>query len=652
MSLPPEQEAIRTRCFHPSGRFFEFLQEDVETSIPERFEKIARIYHDQLAVKLNDRWVTYAELNKSANRVARTLLDKLGQENRPVVIFSDHNLTAVICAFAIWKAGKIVIAIEPSFPAERVLATLNEAQAEAILTTEKCFELASALANGMIPVLSCDSLIADGPAGNLDVKIPSEVPAEIRYSSGSTGRPKGIVRSHRRLLNSARSTINLAHICPEDRLLALTRLGFGTRDLLTCLLSGAALFPFDIEKESIGELIQLLNREGITCYKSVPTVFRYLVGQLDETTRFPSVRLIQIGGDVLYRNDVLSYKKFFSDECILINRMSSGETGNLCAFFIDKNTKIDTAIVPVGYPSEGKRIFLLDDAQNEVGVNQIGTIAVASRYLSSGYWNNSELTKDKFILSKGSGDERLYLSGDLGRMLPDGCLVYVGRKDDQVKIRGAKVAIDEVEAVLSEHPQIKQSAVVAIDGSSGDKYLTAYIVRCSQQTTTVTDIQDYLRKRMPDYMIPAAFMFMESLPLTNGKVDRKALPKPDNKRPELSTPFALPRNDIEKRLIGIWEEVLNVRPIGIHDRFVDLGGHSLSATRVMSRVIEQFQLEISLQLLIQSPTVADMAALVTDQQKKSFDEKHAASILDELELLSEDEARQRANESKSNITKK
>ncbi len=638
MNLPPEQEAIRAKCFHPSGYFFEFPQEDVETSIPERFEKIARLYPNRIAVKINDRFVTYDELNKSANRVARALLEKLGRGNRPVIIFSEHDLTAVICSFAIWKAGKIVIAIEPSLPVDRAISTINDAQAEAILTTEKCLERASTVANGSIPVVSFDSLAADAPDENLELMIPSEVPAEIRYSSGSTGKPKGIVRSHRRLISSARSTINLAHICPDDRLLALIRLSYGTRDLLTGLLSGAALFPYDIEEESIGNLVPLLKLEEITCYKSVPTVFRYLVGELGESAAFPSIRLIQLGGDVLYRNDLLSYKKYFSNECILMNRLSAGETGNLCVFFIDKNTEIDTAIVPVGYPIEDKRILLLDDAQNEVGVNQIGKIAVASRYLSSGYWNNSALTNEKFSDSKESGEVRMYVSGDLGQMLADGCLVYMGRKDDQVKIRGAKVEIGELEAVLSEHPEIRQSAVVAFDRSNGDKYLTAYVVCRSHPAPTVTDIHDYLRRKLPDYMIPSAFMFMESLPLINGKVDRKALPRPDDKRPELSTAFALPRNEIEKSLVGIWEEVLDVRPIGIHDRFFELGGHSLSASRVVSRIIQQFQLEIPLQSLFDSPTIADMAAVIT-AHRKTLDEPRLTKLMDELDALPEEEAK-------------
>lgn len=641
MKLSPEQEAIRAKCFHPSGTFVEFPAEDVETSIPAKFEQVARTHQDRIAVKIRDNLLTYDELNRSANRVARVILDRLGTGTRPIVVFSEQNLTAVISVFAIWKAGKIVIAVEPSFPTDQIVSTIIESQAEAILSSVEIRGDAELVAQQTkVPVISFESAAGDTRDDDLELPITSETAAEIRYTSGSTGRPKGIVRSHRRLLSSARSTINLAHFCPDDRLLALTKLRFGARDLLRCLLSGASLFPFDFEKESMVSFIRLLAQEKITCYESVPTIFRYLVGQLHEQDAFPFLRFIQLGGDLLYRSDLESYRKYFSDECILMNRLSAGEMGNLCVFYVNKTTDISTSIVPVGFAVEGKKVLLLDDQRNEVGVGNVGEIAVSSRYLSNGYWNNSELTGKKFISTNPDTGERLYLSGDLGRMLPDGCLIYVGRKDDQVKIRGAKVEICEIEALLSEHPQIKQSAVVAFDQPSGDKYLSAYIIRRFNSALTVTDINDYLRAKLPDYMIPSAVTFLESLPLTNGKVDRKSLPQPGSTRPDLRTAYCMPRNEIEQCLVRIWEEILSVCPIGIHDHFFDLGGHSLSATRVVSRVFEQYQLEVPLHSLFQSPTIAEMAAVITRHQGKQLDENQLVTILDELASMSDAEAQQ------------
>jgi len=652
MNLPPEQEAIRAKCFHPSGTFVEFPIEDVETSIPARFEKIARKHPHRFAVKTKTQTLSYVELNQAANRLARVILDRLGTDTRPVVVFSELNLTAIISVLAIWKAGKIVIAVEPSFPIDQIVSTIVESQAEAILSgVENRGDAELVAQQTEAPVITFDLVALNVRDDDLELQITSDTAAEIRYTSGSTGRPKGIVRSHRRLLSSARSTINLAHICPDDRLLALTKLRFGTRDLLRCLLSGATLFPFDVEKEGMKNLIRLLAQEQITCYQSVPTIFRYLLEQLDGKAAFPLLRLIQLGSDLLYRSDIDSYKKYFSDECILMNRLSAGEMGNLCVFYVDKNTEISTPIVPVGFPVEGKKLLLLDDQGNEVGVGKVGEIAVRSRYLSNGYWNNSELTGKKFISINQGSDERLYVSGDFGRMLPDGCLIYVGRKDQQVKIRGAKVELRQIEALLSEHPQIKQSVVIACNSPSGDKYLCAYIVRRFNSAITVTDINNYLRMKLSDHMIPSAVVFLESLPLTNGKVDRKLLPQPDNRRPELGTAYCMPRNEIEQCLVRIWEEILNVLPIGIHDNFFDLGGHSLAATRVVSRVVKQFQLEIPLQSFFQSPTIADMAAVVTEHQGKALDEQGLAAMLDELESLSDEDAAQLLGKQYPDISK-
>jgi acyl carrier protein len=350
--------------------------------------------------------------------------------------------------------------------------------------------------------------------------------------------------------------------------------------------------------------------------------------------------MIQLGGEPLYKADLEHYKKHFASNCILRNGLSGNEMGPICQYWITKKTEINSSIVPVGYPVEGKKIVLLDDEQRKVGVNQIGEIAVTSRYLSSGYWNKSELTKDKFLAGDECGDERFYLSGDLGRMLPDGCVIYLGRKDDQIKIRGAKVEIGEVQAVLSEHPQIKYSAIVAYDRSGGDKYLAAYVVPGELPAPSVTEVTEYLKKKLPNYMIPSAFIFLESLPLSNGKLDRQALSKPDDGRPMLGTLYIAPRNEIEERLVQVWQNVLDVRPIGIDDNFFDLGGHSLAASRVISRVIQTFQMELPVKALFDAPTVAEMAAIITQNQTMRASDAELAQMLGEVEAMTDEEARQ------------
>jgi amino acid adenylation domain-containing protein len=636
--LPPEQEAIRAKCFHPTGTFVEFPIQDVETSIPERFEKIVRMYPKRLAVKAGDRRLTYAELNQQASRVAHEVLEQVGNRISPIIVMTDHSPEAIISCLGVLKAGKIMVPADPFFPLDRLTFMADDSMAEAVLTYEDNFNIAKQLGSRGRKVINASTIRSGISTENIDSTHRSQSPSDIRYTSGSTGRPKGVVNSHRKRMFECMVYINTGHICQEDRLITLRRLSFSPTDTLAGLLAGAALFPLDIKEHTLLSVRNLLHNEQITYFVSTPSGFRYIAQELTGHEKFPHLRMINLGGEPLFRSDVELYKRYFSKNCILLNQLSGSEMGATCQYWITKETRIDTTIVPVGYPVKGKQVLLLDDERKQVGVNEIGEIAVASRYLSTGYWNNSELTTKTFFPSKGDSDGRMYLSGDIGRMLPDGCLLYLGRKDDQVKISGAKVEIGEVEAVLSEHAQIRQAAVVSFDRKSGDKYLTAYIVRGREPAPTVTDINEYLRKKLPDYMIPSAFVFLDALPLINGKLDRKALPKADDKRPELRTPYCKPQNEVEKSLIQIWEEVLDVHPIGIHDDFFDLGGHSLAASRIISRVFKTFQLEFPIKALYDSPTVTDMAGVIIEHQAKKLDKEELNRILAELEAISDEEA--------------
>ncbi|HYJ16250.1 MAG TPA: phosphopantetheine-binding protein [Candidatus Limnocylindria bacterium] len=238
----------------------------------------------------------------------------------------------------------------------------------------------------------------------------------------------------------------------------------------------------------------------------------------------------------------------------------------------------------------------------------------------------------------------------MGQILPDGLLVHLGRKDLMVKIRGYRVEI-EIEMTLTQHPAVKDAGVTAWERDNGDKYLTAYIVSRGPNHATIDQLRMFLRDKLPGYMVPSTFMFLDSLPVTNGKLDRRALPEPSDKRPELSTAYALPTDEIEKTLASIWGKVLDVRPVGIHDNFFDLGGHSLSATQVISQVIKQFQLELPLHSLFQSPTVAMMAAVIRQNQAKRASQAELPQMLREVEAMTEQEAQRRLDEIKSAIAK-
>jgi len=366
------------------------------------------------------------------------------------------------------------------------------------------------------------------------------------------------------------------------------------------------------KERGLDDLASWLIKEEITVFISTPTLFRNFARALNATPLFPRLRLIKLGSEPVAKADVGLYKQLFSSECVLVNWISTTETGNFAHYFIDHRTEISGETVPIGFPPEDVEIFLLDDTGQEVERGKVGEIAVKSRYFPPGYWRAADLTAAKFLLDPDAGDKRIYLTGDLGRMNSDGCLEHLGRKDDQVKIRGYRIEVAEIESALMNLENIEEAAVDARNDHGEEKHLVAYILpRFRNSPPSVTLIRRALRERLPDYMVPSAFVFMETMPRTNtGKVDRRALPEPKNLRPEIDDPFAPPTTPVEERLAKIWARVLGVNRVGIHDDFFELGGHSLSGIRLITAIQREFQLNLPLRRLFESSTVAGLAACI------------------------------------------
>ena len=552
-----------------------------------------------------------------ANRMAHAIVDRRGTEAEAVAILMDKGARLMAAMLAVLKAGKFFVWMDGSTPKARLAAILEDSQASLIISERKYGEVTRQLSSSSdSSLLEFDSTAPHPAEDNLSLSISPISIATIRYTSGSTGKPKGVIWTHRNLLHQAMLFTNAYKVSACDRLLLTTS---GTANAVSigflALLTGAALFPFDVQIHGVNRLINWLRDEKISiCWIGSP-LFRSICDALSSEEKFSDVRVLRLASEASYKSDIELYKQHFSPDCLLINGLSNTEVGAICLYPVDLQKEISGQEVPVGYPLEDKEVLLLDDDGNEVGPNAVGEIAVRSRYLSPGYWRRPELTANKFKADPNGGDQRVYLSGDLGLMLADGCLIHKGRKDFRVKIRGYGVEIAEIEKVLNTHSAVGQAVVVARKKETGEAQLVAYYTRTELPAPTVSELRGFLKNQLPNYMIPATFVMLEAIPLTHGgKIDRRALPEPDNVRPELATAYLSSRNEIEQKLIAIWEEVLEVRPIGVNDGFFDLGGDSLSATRVISQVMKHFQLEIALQLLFQSPTIADMATVITQHQ--------------------------------------
>jgi len=422
------------------------------------------------------------------------------------------------------------------------------------------------------------------------------------------------------------------HICCEDRkpLPESYSTHAGAMGILDIFLTGAMLLPYDAKGRGMSEFAEWLRREQITLLSAPPMVYREFAASLRGGEQFPHLRLLYLGADRIEKRDVELYRQIFPPHCIFLTGLCSSESGTeMRRVYFDKTTPVEWTTVPVGYPTMDMEVFLVDESGNEVNCSEVGEIAVRSRYLAVGYWGRPDLTRERFLPDPDGGDERVFLTGDMGMMLPDGCLFHKGRKDFQVKIRGSRVEIPEVEEALLALEPVQATVVVARESASGDQRLVAYIVPAHGTTPTVSHLRRALAERLPDFMIPAAFVMLEALPLTpNGKVDRLALPPPGAGRPLLDTPFEAPRTSMEEALAGIWAEVLEIQAadglpsVGINDNFLDLGGNSLLATQIVSRIRSVFAVELPLRSLFERPTVAGLAECV-EQTASTIDRLQA-----------------------------
>ena len=634
-------EHIRAKCFHPNGAFVEFEKDEVETSIPERFENIVRRHPDRLAVRTKEHARTYDELNKEANRVARAILEQRDEEAQPVGLLLDHDAPVIAALLGALKAGKFYVPLDPSSPQGRLGYMLKDSDARLLVTNGRNLSLARQLAQNSFQIINIDELDSSLSSGNLGLSISSERIACILYTSGSTGQPKGVLQNHQNVLHFTMTYTNDLHICTDDRLALLhyTSVSASMRNLFGALLNGAAIFPLDFRMTGMTHLIAWLIEQEITIYHSTPTMFRHFVESVAGMDQFPKLRLIILSGEAATKSDAMGYQANFSPHCVFVNMWGATETGFVSQYFIDKESVISSHMVPIGYAIQDKQILLLDENGTAIGFNEIGEIAIRSRYLSPGYWRRPAADRAAFLSNPCEAGDRIYRTGDLGRMLLDGCVLDRERKDFQVKIRGSRVDLAEAEAALLEHPLIKEGVIVAREDPLGNSRLVAYVTSNRNSAPNVSELRDFLKEKLPDYMIPSAFVLLDALPHTpNGKIDRNALPAPGQTRPKLQVAFLPAATPTEQTLVQIWADVLKLDQVGVDDNFFDLGGNSLLASQVISRVIKTFTIELPMALLFDSPTVAKMAAVIDDHQGKFLGEQELANILDELESLPDEKA--------------
>jgi amino acid adenylation domain-containing protein len=588
--------------------------------IGRRFERCAAACPSQDAVRDVERNATYAELNAQANRLAQRLTHSLGDREEPIGLLLEHGPATLVGFLGAAKAGKISTPLDPSWPLARLSWMLDHSGAGLIVSNRNNEAQARELAGPSRDVALLESLETE-PAENPSQDFSPDRLAYLLYTSGSTGTPKGIVHSHRTALHNISIYTNELAITADDRLTWLHSPSFSSAwaEILAALLNSGTICPWDVRTRGLVGLANWLDRQQVTILNWAPSPFRRLIETLPDSARLATPRLLVLGSEPVTRRDWELYRDHLPDHCRLVNRLGATEVNNYRMFCVDQSREPEDAVLPAGYAVSGKEVRLVDEAGQSVGIGEIGRIVVRSRYCSPGYWRNPELSRQAFHPDPDDPASRLYHTGDLGVLRTDGCLEFRGRADHQVKIGGQRIEIGEIENVLARYEAIREAVVAARPRADGENRLVAYIVARlpagDAPAVSAGPLREYLRGRLPGYMVPEDFVFLERLPTTEtGKIDRAALPVPaESEQPSVhegtvaTSADGAARTDVERRLLKIWREVLKRRQISRHDSFFDLGGNSLRALVLISRIDSEFGRTLPLASLLERPSLAQFA---------------------------------------------
>lgn len=619
--LPLLSESQRSRLLQTGQGAVHPLQ--TAQSLVTLFEHQAEARPDATAVVCDDRRLTYAELNARANQIAHGL-NRMGVGQGALVgLCVERSVEMVAGLLGVLKAGAAYVPLDPENSAARLTYEISQAGIAVVLTQEKWQQRLPATGTTSRGLDFQDWAFAEEPSGNPNRMVHPMELAYVIYTSGSTGVPKGVAVTHLGVVNytgficrALRAEAGLSYAT-----VSTLSADLGNTVIFASLASGGCLHVIGYDTATDGRKFgEYCANHPIDVLKIVPAHFQSLLATADGAEVLPR-RLLVLGGDVSVHG--LADQVTASGRCRLLNHYGPTETTIGCLTFpveSHRDTERLSATVPIGSPIDNAEAYILDERLDQVPVGVPGELYLGGAGLARGYLGRPDLTAQRFVPHPFASQpgSRLYKTGDLARMLPNGSVEFLGRTDFQIKLRGYRIELGEIEACLTEHSGIQQAVVTARASQVGEKYLAAYIVS-RDSTGEPARWREFLKERLPDYMIPTALVCLPALPLNqNGKVDRALLPDPEaylasNRR------YAAPRNPSEEMLTGIWATILKRDRIGIHENFFDLGGHSLLATQVMARVRSVFHVELPLRTLFEATTVAELAEAIESARLQAGD---------------------------------
>jgi amino acid adenylation domain-containing protein len=601
--------------------------------VHELFEEQAERTPDAVAVVCEGRHLTYRQLNERANQLAHHLGSQGVGPETLVGLCLERSLDLVVGILGILKAGGIYVPLDADHPPQRLQFILGNAAVEHLVTQKTSVD--------RLPPNGCRVMCMDMEDVKLDacgrlnpsVDIAADNLAYVMYTSGSTGTPKGVAISHKSVSNLLLGIRSVLAIGAGIRFLGIASPGFdiSVAEILLPLVSGATTIL--VRKETAQDATALARTISASQPHIVQATPTSLLLLLDSGWQGSDSLTVVSTGEALPRP--------------LAGRLL-GACGSVRDFYGPTETTIWSTVEhitdvnvcgSIGRPIANTQVYVLDQRGQPVPSGVPGELHIGGAGLARGYLNRPQLTAEKFVPNPFSSEpgSRLYRTGDRCRWRADGHLEFLGRLDDQVKLRGFRIELEEIEAVLSQHPSVAQGVVVLREDRPGDKRLVAYCVAARSTALDVSTLTQHLRTKLPDYMVPGSFVALAALPLTtSGKVDRRALPPPDDSRPDLESRYVAPRTPTEELLAEIWQEVLQRKLIGVHDNFFALGGHSLLATRIVSRVQQKLHVELPLRAIFMGPTIEGLALLLLEQQAAAVAPDEIESLLRLLEGMPEE----------------
>ena len=578
-----------------------------EDTIVSRFGRWVALVPDKLAVVTDESSLTYRALDLRASRIASVLVSLPSRHDRPIVLFIKEEAARIAAMIGVLKAERIFITVAPNSPEGWVSQVIEDAGAAHIIADSSTRSVAERAATDGVSVLYIEQLNQSEELFVVDRKASPDEPAYIVYTSGSTGRPKGVVQSHRRLIRRSDMWDVVFGRGHSDRS-ANSRPG-GVSAWVTLalvpLLTGGCLFPFDFQRHGLQKFTAWIIANRITAISLSGSLLRTWLTSLPENLRLPSLRFIHAGSEKLYGQDVVRTARHLQGDWRILHTLASTETGLIAAQLFTPSHLPEAGIVAVGRPLEGIEVSIEDQYGTLVPPDTVGEIVVRSRFLAQAYWNNPELTAKVFEADPLDSAIRIYRTGDLGRWRSDGMLEHMGRKGRRIRVRGFNIEPAEVESELMRQPGVADAVVLPHKDGTDEASLIGYVV--APLNTSASAIRDGLAKRLPSHMVPSQVVVLDSFPVaSSGKLDRKALPPPQEGR----TAFRAPSDHTERTLASIWGDILNLPSIGIDDDFYDLGGTSLQAFLIFARIAAKFSRDLPPTTMMRAPTVAKQAELL------------------------------------------